>query len=155
MKPEYIIIHDSASSFGDFTTINSWHKERGFEWRNPENGLTINCGYHWLIYGPRLQSGLEDQDIYNGLIVPGRPDHIKGAHCRAQGMNHKSIGVCFIADGEPTEKQKYAGKILVYALCMRHKIAFENVLGHREVETNRKDPRLNIEAFRKSLENRR
>lgn len=72
-------MHCSASPQGRGDTsiqIDQWHRERGFK-----------CiGYHYVI--------LED-----GTVEIGRPEWAVGAHCRAKGMNHVSIGVCFIGEG--------------------------------------------------------
>lgn len=90
-----IIIHCSATRAGqDFTAadIDRWHRQRGFR----------SIGYHFVV---RL----------DGTIEPGRDVALDGAHCT--GWNHRSIGICYIADwtgtvGLPTHERKRSVKHL-------------------------------------------
>lgn len=151
-KPKFIIIHDSASPFGDLLTINQWHKERGFKWVNPRSGVEVSAGYHYLIYNGFLQGGSKYNQLYDGLIVPARPEHVEGAHCRSGGMNKKSLGVCLVGDESFSESQLYALRLLVFGLCSKYKIDLKNILGHKEVDKKKQDPRLDLVKLRSVLE---
>lgn len=92
----HVILHCSASPQGrgdNSETIHQWHLDRGFQ----------AIGYHFVI--------LED-----GVIELGRPEWAVGAHCRANKMNHKSLGVCYIGEGgDMTQAQKIAFMFLLAA----------------------------------------
>lgn len=113
MKPEYIIIHHTAHTEDvPIETIRKWHKDRGFK----------DVGYHYYIRK-------------NGKVEVGRQETEQGAHCRAGGMNRKSIGICLAGDftkQEPTPEQIKSCKVLVYSIQSRYDI--KDVLGHSEVE---------------------
>lgn len=80
---KYLVVHcsDSPPGRGDNAkTIHQWHTERGFD-----------CiGYHKVI--------LED-----GTIESGRPEYLRGAHCR--GLNYCSLSVCLIGQRDFSEAQ--------------------------------------------------
>lgn len=71
-----IIIHCSATppdmDIGS-AEIERMHRRRGF----------ATTGYHYVI--PRT-----------GGVQKGRNKHLVGAHCKAGGMNRKTIGVCLV-----------------------------------------------------------
>lgn len=96
-----IIIHCSDSNWGNFTHIDSWHKER---WEGINHyGKQIYCGYHYIIL-----NGLDNSDsLYDprrdGLVEKGRPDNYVGAHCLGQNLH--SLGVCLIGKDKFTENQ--------------------------------------------------
>jgi hypothetical protein len=89
MKPLGIVIHNSASSFGDAAQINAWHKERGW----------AMIGYHAVILNG-VRYGTKEKRTYiqaeDGLIEGGRAEDRVGAHCLAGGMNAVALGVCCI-----------------------------------------------------------
>lgn len=80
-RPTHIIIHHSAGA--DNQTLG-WDDIRRFHLARGWQGI----GYHLGV--ERIGDGFE--------VLMGRPWHIKGAHCKGQGMNHKSLGVCFIGN---------------------------------------------------------
>src|ERR1051325_8363136 len=87
-KPEYIIVHHSASS-RDGTTlqdINNWHKARSF----PLSKLGYYVGYHYVIFA-------------DGKMVQTRNEDEVGAHAKEGGMNFKSIGICLTGNFEQEE----------------------------------------------------
>ena len=91
-----VIIHHSASDFGNAATIEKWHTD-------PSVGFD-SIGYHYVI----CNGFVAPQGIYNeyvdGLIETGRSDSQVGAHCR--GKNGNSIGVCLIGNkGDFSHKQ--------------------------------------------------
>lgn len=78
-----IVLHCSASTFGNAKDINRWHLRRGF------NGI----GYHYVI-------------TRKGEIEQGRDINIEGAHTK--GHNKNSIGICLILlppKQKPTQAQ--------------------------------------------------
>lgn len=72
MQISRIIFHHSASPrTTKASEIREWHLAKG--WRD--------TGYHFVVEA-------------SGLIVPARPLHIQGAHCK--GHNANSIGICLV-----------------------------------------------------------
>lgn len=112
-KIKKIIIHHSASS-KDLTTVKNikkWHKEKGFS----------DVGYHWMIDG-------------EGRQWQGRPEHIKGAHCK--GSNKNSIGICVFGnfDVEVTsEKQIDTLTTLLEDLFETYGLNYSDVYPHCEL----------------------
>lgn len=141
-KPEYIIIHHSATKedtfANDWESIRKYHKSQG--WRD--------IGYHYGI------------EYVNGKIVTqkGREESETGAHCQADRMNHKSIGICLVGNYEvqkPTEEQMQALENLCRDIMKRYNIPASKVLGHREVPgaaTACPGKNVDMNAFRKRLE---
>lgn len=114
MTPRYLVVHTAAydGENDSLEDIIEWHKERGFR----------TIGYHYYIRK-------------NGLIRKGREDDRMGAHCKASGMNHKSLGICFEGhhDYEDwTTNQKASFTVLCQELMKEYNIPEENVIGHRE-----------------------
>lgn len=112
MIPKHIIIHHSAYEDVPIEVIDEMHRERGFDM----------IGYHYYIRR-------------NGKVEVGREETQTGAHCRANGMNHKSIGICLAGNftlTEPSKEQIRSANLLVHSI--KHRYDIESVLGHREVE---------------------
>lgn len=121
-----IIVHCSATPEGkDFTVedITSWHKARKFR----------TIGYHYVIYR-------------DGTIHTGRPLEEEGAHCKENGHNKHSIGVCYIgglaADGKTakdtrTPEQKKA--LLDLLKELKTKFPNATIHGHREFVCNNRN----------------
>lgn len=89
-----IILHCSASTFGNAKDINRWHLRRGFN----------SIGYHCVI-------------TREGKIERGRNINIEGAHTK--GYNTNSIGICLILlppKQKPTQTQLKALKKLLDSL---------------------------------------
>lgn len=114
-----IIIHCADTPEGRNNTvadITAWHKARGFR----------TIGYHFVIY-------------LDGSIHKGRPIEEVGAHCKEDGHNRHSIGICYIggrtADMKEnkdtrTPAQKQALLRLLKELLSRFPRA--TIHGHRE-----------------------
>lgn len=91
MTPKGIVLHLSASTFGDSEQIDQWHRAQGWS----------GIGYHFVILnGKRHSTNLYDRTI-DGSIEIGRAENIKGAHCKANSMNECTIGICKI--GNPNQ----------------------------------------------------
>lgn len=72
-KIKYLVVHHSASGDAPVTTIDAWHKAKGY----------IGLGYHYVLR----------QD---GSIEKGRPDDKQGA--QAYGYNNCSLGIVLTGD---------------------------------------------------------
>lgn len=100
-KPAEVIIHHSAGN-GTVEAIHNYHASKGW------GGI----GYHFYVRK-------------DGSVYKGRPTTAVGCHCKAQGKNRVSIGVCFEGDFEKetmSEAQKQAGKELCQYLKDTHKL---------------------------------
>lgn len=137
-NPEYIIIHHSATTQGDAETFRKNHKAKG--WRD--------IGYHYVI-GNGTYSG-------DGEVEIGRTEAEDGAHCSADGMNRKSIGICLVGNFDkqkPTPAQMEALERLCKDIMAQYKIPVSKVLGHGEVDaTNCPGKNFDMATFRKRLE---
>jgi len=139
-NPEYIIIHHSATAQGDAETFRKAHRAKG--WRD--------IGYHYVI-----NNGTYKPD---GLVETGRTEWETGAHCDADRMNFRSIGICLVGDFDkqkPTPAQMVSLERLVKDIMKRHDIPPSKVLGHGEVKgaaTNCPGRHFDMAEFRKRLE---
>lgn len=118
----HIVLHHSADTVGDAAAFDKTHRRRG--WRR---GL----GYDFVI-GNGTLSG--DGEIEVGDRWRRQED---GAHCKADGMNRKAIGICFVGDfqsgGAPSASQLLSGAALIRHLAAKFAVPPENVLGHGQV----------------------
>ena len=114
-KWEYIIVHHTGAEEKDTEQIRRYHKSLG--WRD--------IGYHYVI----------ERD---GTQVIGRPDKLPGAHCAADGMNTKGIGVALIGNfeiREPYPAQVASLQRLLVDLMVKYSIHKSiKVLGHGSVK---------------------
>lgn len=86
-----IVLHLSASTFGDAKTIDAWHRQNGWS----------GIGYHKVILnGVRTGRAPYDPAI-DGVLENGRAETVQGAQCAAGSMNPVSLGVACI--GDPTK----------------------------------------------------
>ena len=119
---KYIILHHTATSKGNATTINRSHGDRGF-W----NGL----GYHFLIDNGTMGKG--DGQIE---MSPRWIRQQNGAHCKADDMNEKAIGVALVGNfnyEKPTPTQLQSLSFLLSVLCRYYGIPAANVMVHGQV----------------------
>lgn len=117
-KPEFIIVHHSATRQGDAASFRRNHKAKG--WRD--------IGYHYVINNGTYQP--------DGLIEKGRDENVEGAHCKPDNINFRSIGICLVGNFEehtPTEAQLTSLLNLCKDIMSRHNIPASRVLGHGEV----------------------
>ena len=112
-KPDWIVVHHSAApATQTFASIKNYHV-------NVQHFDTI--GYHYLITN-------------DGTIYQGRPDLMHGAHCKQQGMNTKSIGICCVGDFNknlPTPLQIISLKSLMKQKMIQYNIPLEKIVPHR------------------------
>ncbi|MBO4964324.1 MAG: N-acetylmuramoyl-L-alanine amidase [Prevotella sp.] len=131
-KITLIIVHCSANKAGSalrMADIERWHRSLGW------NG----CGYHYVI-------------PTDGTIEKGRPEEMKGAHCK--NHNSHSIGVCYIGgladDGKTpkdtrTEAQKRALRRLLKELHERYPKAL--IVGHHDLDPTKACPCFEVTNF--------
>ncbi|MTI82654.1 MAG: N-acetylmuramoyl-L-alanine amidase [Firmicutes bacterium] len=112
-KHTHIIVHHTGAEEKNAEQVKQYHLSLGWG----------DIGYNYVIER-------------SGQVVEGRPLDLPGAHCRAGGMNHCSIGVSVIGNLEKhplPQVQHEALWGLLQELAGRHRIPVENILGHREV----------------------
>lgn len=70
-KPSFIIVHHALAKSCTIQDVHNWHLSFGW----------AGCGYQYFI----------DKQ---GNIFRGRDEDQRGSHCKEEGMNYKSIGIC-------------------------------------------------------------
>ena len=152
--PQKIIVHHSASPFGDYAIIDSWHALRGFHVLVGKK--IVHCGYHFIILNGVYRSNAGYDIKLDGHIDTGRPITVRGAHCK--GRNFDSIGICMIGPAKKPDKSYSELQILtltqkVRELCATFSIPFSSVYGHKEWDDAKPlCPMLDMIAFRASLD---
>lgn len=151
LYPRYIVIHHTAGFDVSAVTIDGYHTKQGYGvkitspkslvdeyirrgFKQVPGGVMVSIGYHYLIRA-------------DGTVEKGRPDFIRGAHCVADKMNFRSIGVALTGNFDskdnpqgqkghvkPTPAQLTSLNELVYHLMDIYKIPKENVLEHKKVK---------------------
>ena len=127
-KIRRIIIHCSASDFGDVALFRQWHIQRGF----------VDVGYHYVILNGRRRAHSQYNPEEDGLVEEGRPLWQEGAHTK--GHNEDSIGICLVGNpkfiGSPemwfTPRQLGSLRDLVARLMKEFAIPPEQIHGHNE-----------------------
>ncbi|MGI6711782.1 MAG: peptidoglycan recognition family protein [Bacillota bacterium] len=112
-KWSYIILHHTGAEEKNIEQIRRYHKSLGWH----------DIGYHYVI----------ERD---GTIKPGRSLDLTGAHCKANGMNYKGIGISLIGNFEkrrPYPKQLAALQRLLRELQHRYNIPENHIQGHNQV----------------------
>ena len=128
-KVEYLVVHYSKSGFGDVPTIRKWHLANG--WRD--------IGYSAVIYNGQLRSDSKFDATKDGIIVSGRGLNIDdvidpteaGAH--TLGYNHKSIGVCLVADKAKNITANQWESLKIFCEFFERVVPKISIIGHREV----------------------
>lgn len=163
VKITNIIIHCSDSPWGCAREIRKWHTDP-----RPLGNAWSDIGYHFIVLNGRPLPDLYLPSM-DGAIEAGRrldgdmdiePDET-GIH--ALGYNKTSIGVCVIGQKKQgqstfTIEQMDSLKYLLADLCRHYTIAAENVVGHNETESGRKQgktcPDFDVVAIRTWLKER-
>ena len=73
---------------------------------------------------------------HTGSIFQGQPIEMVGWHCGNQGMNLKSIGICFLGNfmkEAPTAIQLDAGETLTSMLAKKYNIPIQNIMEHKDI----------------------
>lgn len=137
-QPSHILIHCSASAWGNAQEIDRWHKARGW----------AKIGYHFVVLNGRPTLGVFQPEL-DGAVESGREPTAVGAHCPP--YNARSLAICLIGDDNKfTSEQLARSVMLTRDLCLAHNIPVKNVLGHREADPSSPKlcPTLDMEAFR-------
>ncbi|MFC1666570.1 N-acetylmuramoyl-L-alanine amidase [Candidatus Omnitrophota bacterium] len=122
-KWKYIIVHHSATDVGNALAFDYVHSKKR-RWK----GL----GYHFVI--DNGTSGKNDGQIE---ISPRWLHQESGAHCKANGMNYKGIGICLVgnfSEEKVTPKQMESLVFLVSHLKEYYDIPDSRILGHNNVK---------------------
>ncbi|HPS78982.1 MAG TPA: peptidoglycan recognition family protein [Thermoanaerobaculaceae bacterium] len=148
--PRFIVVHCSDTEDGPGL---SWEAIRQYHMSYRHNGRTISEDEARVLMagGAHVEAPWEDigynlgLELYGTSIViePGRPLHVQGAHCAAQGRNHDSIGVCIVGtfDDEPPAPAVLDCVVHVLAwLCLLLHVPAERVVGHREMDPEKTCP---------------
>lgn len=135
MNIDKIIIHCSASEWGDVRIIDQWHKERGWS----------GIGYHFVVCNGR-KNNMEYDATYDGMIQSGRPTNKKGAHCK--GHNEGSLGICLIGNKNFTLKQYLALHTLLDQLMVEHKLTPDDIYPHYYFNANKSCPNIDVVDLR-------
>lgn len=137
MKPVCVIVHCSAtkdSGTVSWSAIRRYHTET-LGWRD--------IGYH---VGIEKVTDAAGRSTYETFL--GRPLTMQGAHCAAQGMNSRSLGVCFVGDYDneppPFEMIKTGARHLA-ALCRVFNIPVDSIYGHRDFDKGKTCPGLKFD----------
>ena len=120
-KWKYIIIHHSATDYGNAMEFNKAHLRRGWK----------GVGYHFIIDNGTC--GKENGQIE---VSPRWIKQVDGAHCKASEMNSRGIGVCLVGNfskGYPSKVQMKSLEFLVNKLADYYNIPKRNILGHGQV----------------------
>ena len=129
MTPDTVILHCSATPDGevhDWAAIRRYHIE--------VKGWT-DIGYQ---YGIEMVGG-------HYRMLTGRKPSVIGAHCRAEGMNHRSVGVCVVGRFDDGELDPDVLKVTTQALtlvCFHLGIPPRRIRFHRDYESRKTCPGL-------------
>ncbi|MDD5040755.1 MAG: N-acetylmuramoyl-L-alanine amidase [Patescibacteria group bacterium] len=120
-KWKYIIIHHSATDFGSSEEFNAAHLKRGWQ----------GVGYDFIIDNGTC--GKADGQIET---TPRWIKQIDGAHCSADNMNCRGIGICLVGNfsrESVTPKQMESLAYLVRTLKRYYRIPTNHIMGHGQV----------------------
>lgn len=136
-KINKIIIHCSASEFGNAQRIREWHLEKGWS----------DIGYHYVINnGKVFKDDKINQRVQDGFIEKGRDDSIVGAH--TQGQNSNSIGICLIGNKDFTKEQFNSLDTLLDSLLKAYNLTKNDVYGHYNF-SSKTCPNFDVQEFMK------
>jgi len=144
-KINEIVIHCSATEYGNRSLFKRWHRKLGWD----------DVGYHFIILNSYPQKKIWDNKTpdfsSDGKVVKGRPVEKAGAHVRLH--NDNTIGICLVGDRTFTGRQFGSLKKLVKKLQAQYKI--NSVKGHYEfdtaIEQGKTCPNIDMDRLRKLL----
>ena len=122
-----IIIHHSATDEGDSLLFDKAHLRKGWD----------GVGYHFVI-----DNGTKERMDGQIEVSPRWLKQVPGAHCKADDMNERSIGICLVGnfnEGLPSKKQMDALVDLVNKLRLYYNIPIERIMGHGQVHGAKTD----------------
>lgn len=123
-----IVIHESAERWGNAATIRGYHMRKGWS----------DIGYHAVILNGKTSRWASYNPQLDGKIEPGRPETMRGSHCKADNMNSHALGVCLVGDprytGYPTGKQMDSLIHYCAVKCVQYGIPVENITQHSDHE---------------------
>jgi len=142
MIPTYIIIHHSLTK--DSETV-SWQAIRKYHMSFAYDGniITKEEAEKLISKGKNVKLPWDDIGYHFGIelvdneyeILGGRLMNKPGAHCKENGMNQKSVGICVVGNFDEDEPPKRAWDLclaVTSSLCHMLKIPVDKVQGHRE-----------------------
>jgi len=137
-----LILHCSASNWGDVEEIRKWHKARG--WRDIGYHYVIQNRYHtyadWRLRNEKWEGGLA------GIVQTGRAENVQGAHVK--NHNENTLGICLIGYKYFDKEQFYSLIILCADLCKKYGLRISDIKGHYEYDKNKTCPNFNMDSFR-------
>ena len=119
MIPQYIIVHHSLTT--DSKTVSSQSIRRYHVKKLKWSAV----GYHFFVE-------LINNDYE---VILGRMPDTQGAHCKQQGMNRKSLGVCFVGNFDtkkPDPQQWELGVRLCASICKVLNLDVSHIVAHRD-----------------------
>ena len=137
-----IILHCSASNFGDAKLINDWHLYKG--WDGIGYNYVVTNGY--TSYSDYTHNTMTNID---GGIEVGRDITLTPAHC--YGHNRHSIGVCLIGVKDFSDIQLSESIILVRKLMKEYNLKIEDIFGHCEFNDEKTCPNFDMNKYRNML----
>ena len=137
-----IIIHCSASHWGNAAEIDKWHKARGWD----------GIGYHYVIGNayPTAENYKDGQPEFSldGNLETGRVLGRIGAHCR--GHNKHSVGICLI--GKRTFTRAQFATLSSLVKLIKSTRPGLSVWGHYEFFNGKTCPNINIDHLNMQLD---
>jgi len=137
---KWIVIHHTATSFGNAAIVTRWHLARGFD----------EMGYHFLIDNG---NGGPDGRVEVGTRWPKQK---WGAHTKTPDnqFNNYGIGICLVGNFDithPTPAQLHSLTRLVAYLMLTYHISPDHVLGHNNCKpTDCPGRYMNVAAVRRA-----
>lgn len=127
--PTGIVIHHTATGpWETVATIDAMHARRGFNVTDTD-GTVYHIGYHYLV-------------AQDGTVLPGRPEHLPGAHARGHS---DMLGIALIGNFQSTSNrgqygpltpppaQLRAAEALAASLLRKYQLSTHNVYLHRDL----------------------
>ena len=139
----HIIIHHSATDEGDSLLFDKVHLHKGWD----------GVGYHFVI-----DNGTKGRGDGQVEVSPRWLKQVPGAHCKADGMNERAIGVCLVGNfnnDRPSARQMDALVELVRKLKEYYNIPVGHIIGHGRVygaKTDCPGRRFAWESFMRRIE---
>jgi N-acetylmuramoyl-L-alanine amidase len=121
-KWKYIIIHHSATDVGNALSFDYVHI-------NKKNWKSL--GYHFVI-----DNGTQGTKNGHIEVAPRWLHQEDGAHCKADSMNSRGIGICLVGNFDTEEissRQMESLMYLVNILKKYYNIDDKHILGHGQV----------------------